>query len=133
MTVFADTYALIAWLNRDDPDHERVEAYLAAFRGRLVTTEWVLVELADALCAPAVRAKTAAFLRVVRDTAKFDIVGYSDETYEAGFELFAARADKGWSLTDCISFAVMTARGLTDALTADRHFEQAGFLAVFKT
>ena len=36
-----------------------------------------------------------------------------------------------WSLTDCISFAVMTERGLADALTADHHFEQAGFRAVF--
>jgi hypothetical protein len=50
---------------------------------------------------------------------------------QAGFELFASRADKSWSLTDCISFAVMTERGLSDALTADRHFEQAGFRAVF--
>jgi uncharacterized protein len=41
--------------------------------------------------------------------------------------MFAARSDKRWSLTDCISFVVMQERGLTEALTADRHFEQAGF------
>lgn len=36
------------------------------------------------------------------------------------------------TLTECISFGVMTERGLSDALTADHHFEQAGFRAVFK-
>lgn len=45
--------------------------------------------------------------------------------------LFASRADKAWSLTDCISFRVMAERGLSDALTADHHFEQAGFREVF--
>lgn len=46
--------------------------------------------------------------------------------YERGLDLYARHPDKGWSLTDCISFAVMTDRGIVEALTADRHFEQAG-------
>ena len=51
--------------------------------------------------------------------------------FDRGCELYATRSDKNWSLTDCISFVVMKERGLTDALTADRHFEQAGFKALF--
>jgi hypothetical protein len=50
----------------------------------------------------------------------------------AGFERFAARQEKGWALTDCISFAAMAERGLSETLTADNHFEHAGFRAVFK-
>ena len=45
-------------------------------------------------------------------------------------DLYRHRKDKDWSLTDCISFAAMTDEGLTEALTADRHFEQAGFVAL---
>ena len=41
--------------------------------------------------------------------------------------LFSARRDPEWSLTDCISFAAMRAWDLTEALTADHHFGQAGF------
>ena len=44
--------------------------------------------------------------------------------------LFARRPDKHWSLTYCISFVVMTERRLTDALTGDHHFEQAGYRAL---
>jgi len=47
-------------------------------------------------------------------------------------ELYAERPDKGWSLTDCISFVVMRQQGITQALTGDHHFEQAGFTALLK-
>jgi hypothetical protein len=52
--------------------------------------------------------------------------------FDAGVALFAQRPDKHWSLTDCISFIVMRREGLTDALTGDHHFEQAGFNALLK-
>jgi predicted nucleic acid-binding protein len=133
MTVFADKYALIAWLNPRDAAHQAVAAYLDSFTGRLVTTEWVLMEFADALAVPAARATAVTFLQTVRDDPLFEVIGYDQAVFRAGFDLYATRPDKAWSLTDCISFAVMTERGLTDALTADHHFEQAGFRAVFKS
>lgn len=55
------------------------------------------------------------------------IVAASPELMHRGIELYEARSDKDWSLTDCTSFIVMQDRGLTDALTGDHHFEQAGF------
>jgi uncharacterized protein len=132
MTVFADTFALIAWLNPRDEAHSNVVDYLDRYEGRLLTTEWVLMELADALSAREARGTVIAFLQAVRSDPLFDIVGYVPAVYQAGFELFASRTDKGWSLTDCISFVAMSERHVTDALTADRHFEQAGFHAIFK-
>jgi uncharacterized protein len=131
MIVFADTFALLAWLNPRDNAHGRVTKYFDGFSGRLVTTEWVLMELADALSSPESRSTVAGFPKAVREDPLFEIVGYTRFAYQAGFDLYASRADKAWSLTDCISFAAMTDRGLTDALTADHHFEQAGFRAVF--
>jgi len=90
------------------------------------------MQFADALCAPGGRGTTVGFLKTVRDDPQFEVVGYDEKVFQAGFDLFVARTDKAWSLTDCISFAVMTERGLTEALTADHHFEQARFRAAFK-
>lgn len=132
MTVYADTYALIGWLSPRDAAHPRVVEYLNTFTGRLVTTEWVLMELAYALSFPETRQATASFLKRIREDRGFHIVGYDVAVYAAGFDLYVSRPDKAWSLTDCISFTVMKEFGLTDALTADHHFEQAGFRAVFR-
>jgi len=132
MTAFADTFALLAWLNPRDAFHDAVAEYLDGFTGQLLTTEWVLMEVADALSAPEARSTAVAFLKAVRADPLFEVVGYVPAVYQAGFDLFAGRSDKGWSLTDCISFGVMSERGLSEALTADHHFEQAGFRALFK-
>jgi predicted nucleic acid-binding protein len=35
-------------------------------------------------------------------------------------------------VTDCISFLVMKERRMREALTADHHFEQAGFTILLK-
>jgi predicted nucleic acid-binding protein len=60
------------------------------------------------------------------------IVSISDEIYKAAFKLYRSRLDKEWGLTDCISFIVMEQRGITKALTADLHFQQAGFTVLMK-
>jgi len=51
---------------------------------------------------------------------------------DRGIQLFRARRDKDWPLTDCISFAVMQDEGIKNALTGDKHFEQAGFIALLR-
>ena len=60
------------------------------------------------------------------------LIPQSRETFLAGLSLFRARADKGYSLTDCISMYTMQRLGLTDVLTNDQHFEREGFRAIFR-
>jgi uncharacterized protein len=132
MSVFMDTYALIAWINARDIAHQSVKSYLESYSGTIVVTEWVLLEFADALSQAKVRAIAVEAINRIRRLSMFDVVGFTSNYHDTGFELYANRPDKDWSLTDCISFAVMSQRGLTEALTADHHFEQAGFRAIFK-
>ena len=61
-----------------------------------------------------------------------DIVPQTPSRFDAALELYRARADQSWSLTDCASFQVMLERGITVALAHDRDFEQAGFTAVLR-
>lgn len=132
MTVFVDTYAFLGWINPNDSAYPSVSAYLAGYRGRFVTTDWILMEVADALAKSPHRPIVVQFIWKLRQDPDFDIVDTTGAMYQAGWSLFESYTDKDWSLTDCISFAVMRARNLGDALTADRHFVQAGFRAVFR-
>jgi len=132
MTVFMDTYGLIAWVNTRDAAHQPVKSYLDAYSGRIVTTEWVLREFADAFSLSRTKPFAIEAIKRIHRLTMFVVVSFESAIYQAGFDLYEGRSDKDWSLTDCISFAVMSERGLSDALTADHHFEQAGFRAVFK-
>lgn len=131
MTLFVDTYALIAWLNPNDAAHANVASYLGGYSGKLITTDWVLMEVADALCRAKTRRIVAEFLQAVRSDPNYEIVSCDDKHYEHGLSIFSSHHDKEWSLTDCISFGVMRTLNLHDALTGDKHFRQAGFTAIF--
>lgn len=72
------------------------------------------------------------FIENLRDDPAVRIVPSGRRLAERGWDLYRRRLDKEWSLTDSISFVVMEDRGITDALTGDRHFEQAGFRALLR-
>ena len=130
--VFADTFYFLALLDERDAAHKRAVAASRAPGLTLVTTEFVLIELADALCKPTQRDEVLALWKVVETDPAFRVVRASSEVVQQGMKLYRERADKEWPLTDCISFVVMQERGITDALTADHHFEQAGFKALMR-
>ena len=125
---FADSFYYIALLNPTDQYHCAAVDATQSLSCRLVTTTWVLVEVADALSMPVMRPQVVRFLRGAAADANTMIVPADDRSYALGLDLYTNRPDKSWSLTDCISFAVMTERGIQEALTGDKHFEQAGFV-----
>ncbi len=60
-------------------------------------------------------------------------ISESRQTFLWELELYRARPDKSYSLTDCISMQTMRREGLTHVLTNERHFEQdEGFRAIFR-
>jgi uncharacterized protein len=90
----------------------------------------VLTEVADALSAPPFRPSFLRLLAALRKDPASTVVPPTAALFEAGVSLFAERSDKDWTLTDCMSFVVMREYGITEALTGDRHFQQAGFTAL---
>jgi predicted nucleic acid-binding protein len=128
--VFADAFYYIALLNPADQFHAAAVRATRTLRNPLVTTRWVLTEVADALCLPSVRQRTHQFLEAVAQDPNTQLISDVVPWYDRGLQLYGSRLDKAWSLTDCISFAVMTERGITDSLTGDHHFVQAGFRAL---
>lgn len=127
--LFADTSFFVALVNDRDKHHADAIA-LSANSLLVATTDYVVIEVGNYFCRPRDRPLFLAVLRTISTAPTVHVVEASPDLQRRGVELFAARLDKSWSLTDCISFVVMEERGIADALTADRHFEQAGFKAL---
>jgi predicted nucleic acid-binding protein len=99
-----------------------------AQKRRVLTTELVLIELGDGLAAIRFRAQAVALIAALRNNPWVDIEPVSGSLVDEALRLFASRSDKEWGVTDCASFAVMSQRGVVEALTTDDHFRQAGFV-----
>jgi uncharacterized protein len=110
----------------------RRRAMAGQVSGQLYTSTWVLMELADAMAAPARRERFLPFLQFIRANPLVTIVPPDQALFDRGLALYHQHDDKEWSLTDCTSFLIMRDNHLTDALTADHHFVQAGFTVLMK-
>ena len=99
-----------------------------------MTTEEVLTEYLTFFCAAPeyLRREVTANVEAMLNDPGVRIIPQSHDSFTAGFGLYRARPDKGYSLTDCISMQTMRKEGLTEVLTNDHHFEQEGFRALFR-
>ncbi|HEY3324878.1 MAG TPA: PIN domain-containing protein [Planctomycetota bacterium] len=131
--VFGDTFYFLAVHNPSDETFAQATGLTPTLRGAtIVTTAWVITEFADALADASNREACVEFIDDLARNRDVEIVPPSQGLLQAGLDLYRARPDKDWSLTDCVSFVVMKERGIAEALTGDHHFEQAGFRALLK-
>jgi len=130
--IFADTFYFLALLSPTDQAYQRALSATLNQRAKLVTTAWVLTELANALCRHELRAGFMQTLGALRSDPSVVIVAPEQRWFDAAIQMYSTRPDKDWSLTDCVSFVIMQDRGIAEALTGDRHFEQAGFKALLR-
>ncbi len=124
-------FFVLAILNPRDAAHHHAAEVSRRLRQPRLTTAWVLTEVGDAFARDN-RPPFLNLMRLVHDNLLFRVIQPSLELFNAGLDLYARRPDKDWPLTDCISFVVMEQEGIRDALTGDKHFEQAGFTALLK-
>jgi predicted nucleic acid-binding protein len=133
--VFADTFYWAALTAIDDPAHARaLELSRSLAPDRIVTTDDVLAEYLTFFAAarPNIRDRAGRIVAELMDNPEVRIVPQSRESFISGLQLYRARPDKGYSMTDCISMQTMRREGLSEVLTNDRHFEQEGFRALFR-
>jgi predicted nucleic acid-binding protein len=129
--VFADTFFFLAILNPNDTRYHAQALQLNRVDRPILTTSWVLIELADHLCDEKNRHLFSQVRQALAEDSRFEILTADQPLLDRAINLYDQRHDKSWSLTDCTSFIVMQDRGLTDALTGDHHFTQAGFNILF--
>jgi hypothetical protein len=117
-------------LNARDVHHQQALDFLRHPTGSVVTTEYVVVEVANFMRRPPHRPYFLALLKDLEHDENSTVIPATGQLLARGVELYRQRPYKSWSLTDCISFALRQERGLHEALTADVHFRQAGFAAI---
>lgn len=125
-----DTAYVLALVNERDQYHDRAQELADLFEGRdLLITDAVLLEIGNAL-ARGFKEQAIEIITYFIESEEVEIFRHSPQIFDKAFALYKKFDDKEWSLVDCISFVVMRERGIKQALTFDRHFEQAGFTAI---
>jgi predicted nucleic acid-binding protein len=131
--LFVDRFYFIAVVNERDQYHEAVLHASAEVADSLFwTTEWMLLEFADACSDHSLlRGHAAQWIRSIL-AGEMTVVHTTPELFQKALSFYERHADKHWSLADCLSFIVMRDNGITKALTGDHHFVQAGFDALLR-
>ena len=129
---FVDTAFVIAWVNADDALHTKAIELLNAYKkSPWLTTDCILLEIGNSL-ARNFRAKAVETIQNFLTAEEVTIIELNTHLFSQAFELYRTYDDKTWGLIDCVSFVVMKEYGITDALTNDKHFRQAGFNALMR-
>ena len=131
--LFLDTSYVIALSVTNDRHHGqalRLAEQIEEKHVRLVTTRAILLEIGNALSKERYRPAAVKLIEALENDPSAEIVPLSEELFSRAFQLYKGRTDKEWGLTDCLSFVRMKREGMTEALTADDHFRQAGFQAL---
>ena len=132
---FLDTSYAIALSSPADDYHNKalvIAKELKASKTPLTTTRAIILEIGNALSKQKYRSKSIQLLSSLENDKTVTIVPMSETLYQKAFQLYCQRKDKNWGIVDCISFIVMTDRSITEALTTDIHFQQAGFRALLR-
>lgn len=101
---------------------------------RIFTTNYIITEVVALLTSPLriPRPQIIAFIQSLRDSPYIEILHIDSKTDAQLWQLLVSRQDKAWSLVDCSSFVIMEQNNITEVLTNDHHFEQAGFIRLLK-
>ncbi|HXG82388.1 MAG TPA: PIN domain-containing protein [Pyrinomonadaceae bacterium] len=127
-----DTSGFLCFNESREAYHEKaVELYDSA-KMRL-TTSYVLAEYtALAQVRGLARRETIKFSTRILNEQAIEIVWIDENLHRQAVELIEKREDKNYSLCNAVSFVLMRTRGITEALTTDKHFEQEGFVRLLK-
>ncbi|MDQ2808077.1 MAG: PIN domain-containing protein [Chloroflexota bacterium] len=130
--IFIDSSYLIALELVTDGNHRKALEHWERVRNSidvLVATSYVLDETVTYFNSRNLHAKAVKIGDDLLQSSAVQLVQVDENLLRKGWIYFKQHSDKRYSLTDCISFIVMQQLGIQTALTFDRHFSQAGFIA----
>ena len=130
-SLFIDTSYLIAVENADDQYHKAASKHwrdlLKSSPRPFVISSYVLVEVVTLLNNRRLHSKAVELGNNLLSSRLFNVVHVDEELFHEAWNYFQKYKDKTYSFTDCVSFVLMKRLGISEGLTFDKHFEQAGF------
>ena len=132
---FWDTSGFFALVNSNDPAHSKVRqlaATIFAERRRNVTSDWVIGECCTLLIARRKPNLVRRFLDYTEQAADLIVVPCDPALMIKTKSFLRQRLDHQYSFVDCMSFVIMTERGIREAFTTDEHFAEAGFVPLLR-
>ena len=135
--LFVDTSGWANLIDVSQPFHSlsvKIYQNMRSQKHKIITTSYIITELIALLSSPLriPRPKAIAFIQSLKTSPYIEVIHISKEIDTKAWELLMQRQDKEWSLVDCSSFIVMQECKITESLTSDHHFEQAGFICLLK-
>ena len=127
-----DTSGLLSLQYSSEPHHSQALLAYKRAKGFLIHS-YILSEyvaLTNARRFP--RLSSLAFLSDITTSPEVKVVWVNEALHLLAIDFLRARADKSYSLCDAVSFELMRQHKIVEALTTDRHFEQAGFIRLLK-
>jgi len=132
LKTFVDTNYVLALVNPRDQYHQRARKFAKIFEGQtLLVTDAVLLEIGNGL-ARYFKQEAVEVLDDFLESKDVELIRLTPELFAKAFDLYRSHLDKERGMIDCVSFVVMKDQGVTDALTFDKHFVQAGFHALLR-
>lgn len=131
--MFIDTSGWLILFDKKSSQHSKtLELYRS--RNSKVTHSYVIVELVSlAISRRHTLSRIVDFVVDLLNDGSVEVVWIDEEDSLKALELLTGRRDKSWSLCDAVSFELMSQFGITEALTTDHHFEQAGFIKLLES
>ena len=129
--LFLDANYVIALEVSDDQHHYAARQHwtkLLESPLSLVTTSYVLDEVVTFLNNRNQHSKAVRIGNNLLTASPIQMIHVDEVLFHEGWRYFQQHHDKTFSLTDCISFVLMKRLEIVEALTFDKHFEQAGFV-----
>lgn len=130
--IFVDTLFIVALINKRDQYHQKALELSEEYENYpLITTDAVFLEVGNAL-SNNYKNEAVELMESFLESDDVEVIRLNPDLFDEALSLYKKHEDKSWGLVDCISFVVMKKYEVTQALTFDRHFIQAGFQALMK-
>ena len=123
-----DTSGLMCIFDQRDIRHSQATKHYDSVTQRL-THNYVFTEfVALAIARRAPLSDALRFIDSIHHGDEIEVVWVDTGLHDRAMHLLAEREDKRWTLCDAVSFVLMGANKIGEALTTDHNFEQAGFV-----